>query len=242
MPETPVALVGLFLFITIGLWYAFRISLMRGIYMDGTVKPSKGLLMSFVIGIWLAGVAMMANQGVLQDFSSIPPMILVVLVMSLIMTFTIAFSRIGLLVINGAGIVWLVAFQGFRVLVEVFLHQMYGEGIVPEQMTFSGLNFDIFAGLSAMLMGYQISKKRVGPKAVLIWNILGLALLINIVVIAILSMPLPFRVFDNEPANTFVTYVPYVWLPTFHVQAALFGHLLVFRALKRGLVPAPENA
>ena len=242
MPEVPVALVGLFLFITIGLWYAFRIALMRGIYMDGTVKPSKGLLMSFVIGLWLAGVAMMANQGALQDFSGTPPLILVILLMSLIMTFTIAFSRIGLLIIEGAGIVWLVAFQGFRVLVEVFLHQMYSEGIVPEQMTYSGLNFDILAGLSAMMMGYQLSKKKVGPKAVFIWNVLGLALLINIVVIAILSMPLPIRMFDDEPANTFVAYVPYVWLPTFHVQAALFGHLLVFRALKRGMVKPAEDA
>ena len=136
---------------------------------------------------------------------------------------------------------WLVGFQGFRVLVEVFLHRMYLEGIVPEQMTYDGLNFDIVAGLSALLMAYQIARKKVGPKAILIWNVLGLLLLINIVVIAILSMPLPFRAFDNEPANTFVAYVPYIWLPTFHVQAALFGHLLVFRALKRGLVES-DNA
>jgi hypothetical protein len=30
---------------------------------------------------------------------------------------------------------------------------------------------------------------------------------------------------------------PYVWLPTFLVQAALFGHLLVFRALARKRTP-----
>ena len=235
MPQAPIPLIGLFIFITIGLWYAFRISLMRGIYTEGSVNASKGLLMSFIIGVWLAGVAMMANQGALQDFDQRPPMILVVLVMSLIMTFAIAFSRIGLLVISGAGITWLVGFQGFRVLVEVFLHQMYLEGIVPQQMTWSGLNFDILAGLSALIMAFQISRKRVGRKAIFVWNVLGLLLLINIVVIAILSMPLPIRAFDNEPANTFVTYVPYVWLPTFHVQAALFGHILVYRALKRGM-------
>ena len=108
-------------------------------------------------------------------------------------------------------------------------------------MTYAGLNFDILAGLSAMLMAYQIARRKVGPKSLLIWNLLGLALLINIAIIAILSLPLPFRAFDNEPANTFVTYVPFIWLPTFHVQAALFGHLLVFRALKRGMLD-PENA
>ena len=85
-------------------------------------------------------------------------------------------------------------------------------------------------------MAYQFSRKTVGAKAIFVWNVLGLLLLINIVVIAVLSMPLPFRFFFNDPANTFVTHVPYVWLPTFHVQAALFGHLLIFRALGRGMV------
>ena len=165
MPEAPIHLVGLFIFITIGLWYGFRISLMRGIYLDGTVSASKGLMMSFIIGVWLAGVAMMANQGILQDFDRFPPMILIVVLMSLVMTIAVAQSRIGSLVIKGAGIPWLVGFQGFRVLVEVFLHQMYLEGIVPEQMTFVGLNFDILAGLSALVMAYQISRKKVGAKA-----------------------------------------------------------------------------
>ena len=70
------------------------------------------------------------------------------------------------------------------------------------------------------------------PKAALwFWNLVGLALLINIVTIAVLSAPLPIRMFHNEPANTLVAFFPYIWLPTFLVQAALGGHLLVFRYL-----------
>ena len=60
---------------------------------------------------------------------------------------------------------------------------------------------------------------------------LGLALLIAIVTIAILSSPVPFRTFDAGPANTYVTGFPGVWLPAVLVQAALLGHLLVFRRL-----------
>ncbi len=58
-----------------------------------------------------------------------------------------------------------------------------------------------------------------------------MGLLFTIVSVAILSAPTPMRVFDNEPANTFVVTAPYVWLPAFLVQAALFGHLLVLRKL-----------
>ena len=69
------------------------------------------------------------------------------------------------------------------------------------------------------------------------WNIIGLALLLNIVTVAILSTPAPIRYFMNDPANRLPSMFPYVWLPTFLVQAALFGHLLVFRAVKRSTTP-----
>ena len=59
-------------------------------------------------------------------------------------------------------------------------------------------------------------------------------LVVNIVTIAVLSMPTPLRMFMTEPANTIApTHAPYIWLPVFLVQAALFGHLLVFRKLWR---------
>jgi hypothetical protein len=66
---------------------------------------------------------------------------------------------------------------------------------------------------------------------VLAWNILGLALLANIVTIAILSTPVPFRRFIDGPPNLLPSEVPYVWLPSFLVQLALAGHVLVFRRL-----------
>ena len=52
----------------------------------------------------------------------------------------------------------------------------------------------------------------------------------NIVTIAVLSTPV-FRYFGDERLNVFVTYPPFVWLPSVMVLAALAGHLLTFRAL-----------
>jgi hypothetical protein len=60
-----------------------------------------------------------------------------------------------------------------------------------------------------------------------------IALLGNIVVVAVLSTPVPFCAFTEGPPNLLPSTFPYVWLPTFLVQAALFGHLVVFRALAR---------
>jgi hypothetical protein len=69
--------------------------------------------------------------------------------------------------------------------------------------------------------------------------VFGLALLINVMTIAILSTPL-FRWYGSDPSrlNTFVTYPPYVWLPAILVTAALAGHLLVWRKLAAGRSPA----
>ena len=67
---------------------------------------------------------------------------------------------------------------------------------------------------------------------VLGWNVLGLALLANIVVIAVLSTPTLHR-FPEGPPNLLPSTFPWVWLPSFLVQVALGSHLLVFRRLRR---------
>ena len=64
------------------------------------------------------------------------------------------------------------------------------------------------------------------------WNILGVVLLVNVVAVAILATP-RVRYFGDDRLNVWVTYVPYVWLPAVMVLAALAGHLLIFRALRR---------
>ena len=132
----------------------------------------------------------------------------------------------------------LVGYQVFRVPLEWVLHELYSEGVIPVQMTYAGQNFDIVTGVLAAALALWI---RAGHRTVwlaIVWNIMGLALLVNIVAIAILSTPVPFRYFMNDPPNLLPGTFPYVWLPAFLVQAALFGHLLVFRAVKRILSPA----
>ncbi len=64
-----------------------------------------------------------------------------------------------------------------------------------------------------------------------VWNVAGLALLVNIVTVAILSTP-RFALFGDDRLNVFVAYPPFVWLPAVLVLAALAGHLVVFRALR----------
>ncbi len=179
------------------------------------------------IGVFLAVPAILAALGWVP-LNTVPPRLMMLVAVMTLITIWVAFSKVGDLLLT-LGPVALIGFQVFRVPVELFLHKMYTLGVIPVQMTYAGLNYDIVAGLTAPVIAWLFWKKRIGRTGVLIWNIVCLALLLNIVTIAVLSAPVPFRVFMNEPANTFVTHFPYVWLPTLLVQAALFGHLLVFR-------------
>jgi hypothetical protein len=102
---------------------------------------------------------------------------------------------------------------------------------MPVQMSFSGRNFDIFTGITALIVAALVRWGRAGRGLVLAWNILGLALLVNIMVIAILATP-RIQYFGPRNINFFVAYPPFVWLPAIMVLAALAGHLIIFRALK----------
>lgn len=175
--------------------------------------------------LWLVATGLAALSGALHGFS------LSIFTALMILTGGAAFSRVGTVLVAAVGPVGLIGFQFFRVPVAVFLRGMYQAGQVPVQMTHEGLNFDVFAGLTAPAMAWLVWRGKVGAYAIWAWNAFGLLLLAEAMVIAALSMPTEFRVFTNDPPSTFMTYAPYVWLPTVLAPAALFGHLLVLRWL-----------
>jgi hypothetical protein len=182
---------------------------------------------------WLAVTGLAGCLGLVRDFQRLPPPMFVLLLAALALTVVTAFSRIGSQLLANAGIVWLVGMQAFRIGVEIFLDWGHRVGMVPVQMTFEGRNWDIVSGVSAAGIAWLAAKRQAPRWLILLWNCVGVALLLNIVLIAVLSMPTPWRRFHNEPANSFIAYFPYIWLPTFLVQLALFGHLLVFRWLRQ---------
>jgi len=187
-------------------------------------------VLPLVLVFWLLVPAALASQGALDRYSPLPAPALILVGVITLGTVALAFSSFGARLAAGIPLAGLVGFQAFRVPLELLLHALYGEGRLPVQMTYAGRNFDIVTGLLAAVLAYGLWKGRRADWLVVAWNLLGLALLINIVTIAVLSTPVSFRYFMNEPPNLLPSTFPLVWIPTFLVQAALFGHILVFRA------------
>jgi hypothetical protein len=182
---------------------------------------------------WVAVTALVAMRGLLT-FDGRPPTMLFLLVITIVLTIALGLSPFGRRLALGVPLAALVGFQAFRILVELSMHRAYSEGLMPVQMSYSGRNFDIVSGVTALLLGLWLATgaRRSGKGVVFGWNVLGLLLLLNILVVALLSAPTPLRAFSNDPPNIWVTQFPWVWLPVVMVAAALLGHILVFRRLR----------
>lgn len=181
---------------------------------------------------WLAFTALAAASGVIAKFDTMPPPLMPLVGLAGVMSTVLAFSKLGTLLARALPVAALVGFHAFRFPLELVLHRLSLDGVLPVQMTYDGMNFDIVTGVSAVVVALWAAFGNVPRVVVWLWNVLGLVLLLVIVTIAILSTPVPFRLFMNDPANTIVATLPFVWLPTVLVQAAWIGHLLVFRRLR----------
>ena len=195
---------------------------------------------TIVITIWVLVLAALSISGFLNDFSNFPPRIMLVLIIPLLVLIWFVLSKHTNAVVNKVPAEWMVKMQSFRILVELFIWWAYLQKDLPIQMTFEGRNFDILVGLTAPLVAMLWLKQgREKPMLVLIWNILGLLVLLNIVVTAVLSMPTPNQYFFNEPANTLVGRFPWVYLPGIFVTLAIALHLISIRQMAQLTIGQP---
>jgi hypothetical protein len=99
-------------------------------------------------------------------------------------------------------------------------------------MTFEGRNFDVVSGLSAPLVYYfGFVKKQLSKAFILVWNVICLALVVNVAFYAVLSSPTKFQQFAFDQPNIALGYFPFVLLPSLLVPLVVFAHLVSIRQL-----------
>jgi hypothetical protein len=194
------------------------------------------------IALWLAATGGLAAAGALARFDVRPPPFMAMMILTIAATIALARSGLGARLARGLPLAALVGAQAFRLPLELVMHRAAAEGVMPVAMSFGGYNFDIVSGATAALLAILLAVGHAPRWLVLAWNLLGLALLVNIVAIAVAATPL-FHAFGTAPEelNTWVAAFPFVYLPTVLVPAALLGHLVIFRRLA-GRAPATVSA
>lgn len=190
------------------------------------------LFTALIISGWLAITAFIALNGTLLDFVSVPPKIILLIIPPVLAISYLSNSERVNKLIESIPVSWFVYIQSFRILLELMLWLLFISNVIPVQMTFEGLNYDVLTGLSAPLIGYYCLTINKWPRiAAVLWNIAGLLLVTNIFIVSVLSTPTPMRQFFNEPANTMIAYFPNVWIAAFIVPFAYFMHILSLKQI-----------
>ncbi|WP_423998544.1 hypothetical protein [Maribacter sp. IgM3_T14_3] len=155
--------------------------------------------------------------------------------LAIIATTLLSFLSFKMVSIKKLNTNYLLGIHILRIPVELCLYQLFLKGQIPEIMTFTGWNFDILIGLSALaILIYQfVKKKNLARHFFLFWNVIGLLFLSVIVIIAILSSPLPIQKFAFDQPNVALLEFPYSFLPTCIVPIVFISHFLLIKHLKQ---------
>jgi hypothetical protein len=187
-----------------------------------------------LFAIWLPLQAYLGYSGFYLDSIAIPPHMLFMIPPTLVAMLITFYTKRGQSFINSLDLKTLTLLHLVRIPVEFCLLWLFIAGAIPELMTFEGRNFDILAGITAPIVFYfYFTKKSLRSTGMLTWNIVSLALLINIIINALLSAPLPIQQFAFDQPNIGILYFPFVWLPSFIVPIVFFSHLVVIRRLRK---------
>lgn len=188
---------------------------------------NKAKLPLLLIISWAMLQLVIGLNGFYLNGMGVPPrFVLLILppVVTIILTLT---TTKGKLFIATLSVKKLTLLHTIRIPVELVLYGLACYKYIPTIMTFEGYNFDILAGISAIVIYYYgYVKQHLSTRTLIAWNIACIVLLLNIVVIAILSAPTQFQLLGFEQPNIAIAYFPYVWLPSVVVPLVLFSHLV----------------
>ena len=85
---------------------------------------------------WMTATWIAASSGVLRQWDATPPPIALLVAGIVALSAAIAFSPYGTRLATGLPIALLIALQGFRLPLEVAMHEMYERGVMPVQMSY----------------------------------------------------------------------------------------------------------
>ncbi len=185
------------------------------------------------LAAWLSYVGLLGYSGVVGNAALRPPGIAFILVPVVLFVVLLVVRSPGAARIASAfPLPVLLGLQGYRVGVELALHQLWLDGLAPRMLTFKGANVDILIGASAPAVAWLSTKGLSGLRMALAWSVLGLLSLANVAVRSALTAPGPLNLVHAEVPNLALGTFPFMFIPGFFAPLAVVLHVLAIRALR----------
>lgn len=230
IPQIPIYIsivFGLTVLLTLILFY----SAIKNAKIDTTKSKANPILIILILWIIMQSYLALSNFYNI-DTKTFPPKLFMGVIPPLFMILILFISKKGSLFMDSLSLKTITWLNIVRIPVEIVLYWLSINMVLPELMTFEGKNFDILVGITAPIVAYfGFSSLIIKRKLLLLWNIISLAMLLNIVTIAVLSAPFTFQQFAFSQPNVAVLNFPFNLLPVFIVPIILFGHLVSLRQL-----------
>jgi len=181
---------------------------------------------------WIILQTIVSLSGFYLVSDTMPPRFVLLLGPPVLFIITLFLTKKGRRFIDSLSVRSLTILHTIRIPVEMILFGLFLHKLIPQIMTFEGRNPDIFSGITAPIIFYFVFVlKSLNKRVLLVWNIICLALLVNIVSIAILSAPFTFQRFAFDQPAIGVLYFPFILLPCCIVPLVLLSHLASIRQL-----------
>ena len=183
-------------------------------------------IIMFQVG-WLAYIFVLTRLGWLESFA-FPPRIPALIILPVAMTMIVLTRRTPFKdLLSKLPTHYLIYIQSFRIAVELLIYGTFLSGLLPQRVTFEGINFDILVGVSALPIGYLVQTGRIGKKGALAWNFTALSVL-ALTVYSFISTFYFSDLFRNANNFEFVQ-MPYILLAAILLPCAVFFHILSIR-------------
>lgn len=236
------AYISLSLLMTIIIIVIGRIAIKRTFNESHTVRI-KSLFLLTPILLWHVYIFMIAQTGILQDYS-LPPKVPLLLVLP-------AFLFMGIFIFRNRNADWLqnipkhwlIFFQTFRIILETIFVFSVAKGDLHPNMTIEGYNYDIIFAITAPFIGYWLMKgTNVAKRLTAWWNYLGLTVIASIIFVVITTVYFPefYGSTTNLASKEFGMY-PYLLVPGFLMPSAVFMHVLSLVQLRKEKEPVANK-
>lgn len=198
------------------------------------VKVSSKRFIAIIAGVllwgWFLLASMLGSQGFFNVTGSTFPKIPLTVLVTLIIGFAFLFSATFKKMLRAFPMHWLIGIQVFRVLGVVFLLR-YAQGTLPGVFAIPAGIGNFITGITAPFVAYWYYKQKPWSRGIaIIWNIFGIADLVNALAIGILSSP-ALRVIVAEPPVQLI--FPLLLIPTVAVPRYILLHAYTLWLLRK---------